>query len=91
MEDAIQRHGLEQAETGSFGGSSIWMKAPKGVNTTKLAQVLKAQGVLIEPGQPFFAPEDRNTRFYRLGYSSIPIPRIEGGIAKIAETLANWP
>ena len=91
MEDAIQRHGLEQAETGSFGGSSIWMKAPKGVNTTELAQVLKAQGVLIEPGQPFFAPEDRNTRFYRLGYSSIPIPRIEAGIAKIAETLANWP
>ncbi|MDF1790713.1 MAG: PLP-dependent aminotransferase family protein [Thalassobaculaceae bacterium] len=88
MGKAIQDCGLEVAGTGAFGGSSFWMRAPEGINTTELALSLRNQGVLIEPGQAFFDPADGNVRFYRLAYSSIPSARISEGIGRIAAALA---
>lgn len=86
MEKAIGDNGLEIAGGGQ-GGSSFWMRAPEGRDTVKLAEDLRAEGVLIEPGAPFF-PEARPPRhFYRLAYSSIPEDRIPGGIARIAAAL----
>ncbi|THH35289.1 PLP-dependent aminotransferase family protein [Aliishimia ponticola] len=90
IETAIAKHELSVAGLGAFGGSSIWMRAPDGVNTADLARRLAEQSVLIEPGAPFFAGPDRPTQFYRLAYSSIPDARIPEGIARIAQTLAAW-
>lgn len=84
LEHAIQHHGLTIAGRGTFGGSSIWMRAPDGVDTAKTAQELQAKGVLIEPGAPFFASDDPPNQFYRLAYSSIPSARIGDGVALIA-------
>ncbi|MCT4559199.1 MAG: PLP-dependent aminotransferase family protein [Pelagimonas sp.] len=88
LETALRAHNLEIAGKGAHGGSSIWMQAPAGVDTTRLAANLRAQSVLIEPGAPFFAGPDRPTGFYRLAYSSIPAERIEEGVARIAAELA---
>ena len=88
LEKAIQRHGLTIAGRGTFGGSSIWMRAPAAVDTTELALNLRAKGVLIEPGAPFFAGERPPTQFYRLAYSSIPSARIGDGVRLVAEALA---
>lgn len=88
MDKAIRDGGLEVAGAGAFGGSSFWMKAPDGVNTTELALSLRKQGVLIEPGQAFFDPADGNVQFYRLAYSSIPSARIAEGIERIAAALS---
>lgn len=88
MDTAIARHGLEIAGSGAQGGSSFWMKAPRGVDTLDLAKTLAEKGVLIEPGAPFFAHPDPPARYFRLGYSSIPSERIDEGIARIAEALA---
>lgn len=90
LERALVEHGIAAGGSGFFGGSSIWLSAPNGVHTGKLAEHLRTQSVLIEPGRPFFAPEDNNNTFYRLAYSSIPARMIDGGIARIAETLENW-
>lgn len=87
MEAAIGMHGLCMAGQNSFGGSSIWMKAPKGVNTTELARALRTRGVLIEAGRTFFAETDDDNRFYRLAYSSIPARHIDEGVARIAAEL----
>ena len=87
MDRAIREHGLEIASGGTFGGSSFWMRAPDGVNTSDLAARLQEKGVLIEPGRAFFGPEDENHSYYRLAYSSIPVPRIADGIALIAEAI----
>lgn len=87
MEQAVARHGLEIAGKGAHGGSSLWMRAPEGVDTQSLAMALRARSVLIEPGAPFFAGPEVPTRFYRLGYSSIPSDRIDAGIARIAAAL----
>ncbi|MDG1430922.1 MAG: PLP-dependent aminotransferase family protein [Paracoccaceae bacterium] len=87
METAIAEHGLNVAGRGAFGGSSLWMEAPEDIDTTRLAQKLEGDSVLIEPGAPFFANEDAPKNFYRLAYSSIPTERIPEGIAKIARAL----
>lgn len=89
MAEAIAEHGLTLAASGSDGGSSFWMRAPEGVNTTELAEDLRAQGVLIEPGRAFFGRDDVNHRHYRLAYSSIPVARIPEGIKRIAAALAG--
>jgi len=87
MEEAILEAGLVVAGRGAFGGSSFWMEAPVGVGTVALAASLRGQGVLIEPGRPFYGAQGPN-RFYRLAYSSIPPARIPEGIARIGRALA---
>ncbi len=89
MDEAIREHGLEMAADGSFGGSSFWMKAPQGMNTTELALRLRGKGVLIEPGRVFFGPQDEDRSHYRLAYSSIPETRIPEGIELIGRTIRN--
>ncbi|THD82934.1 PLP-dependent aminotransferase family protein [Aliigemmobacter aestuarii] len=88
MEEAIAEHGLTVAGQGGFGGSSFWMRAPDHVDTGELALRLRAKGVLIEPGQVFFAREGAPRNYYRLAYSSIPQGRIPDGIRLIAEGIA---
>ncbi|MFW8633641.1 PLP-dependent aminotransferase family protein [Cribrihabitans pelagius] len=87
IEDAICKHGLTVAGVGAYGGSALWMRAPEGVDTAEVAERLKAQSVIIEPGAPFFSAPYRRHNFYRLGYSSIPAPRIEPGLALLAKAL----
>jgi len=87
MQDAIDQSGLTVAGKGAFGGSSFWMRANTTVDTETLAAELKSEGVLIEPGHPFFAGDTPPKNFYRLGYSSIPSERIPEGVARIARTL----
>lgn len=89
MQEAITQHGLQIAGQGAFGGSSFWMRAPTHVDTRILAQDLEARSVLIEPGQAFFSGSDQPQNFYRLAYSSIPAARISGGVALIAEAIAQ--
>lgn len=89
MEAAIAEHGLTVTGRGVYGGSSLWMRAPQGTDTTELARELAERSVLIEPGAPFFVPENRAREFYRLGYSSIQADRIGAGIARIADALGK--
>ncbi len=91
MDAAVAAHGLEIAGRGAFGGSSFWMRAPDGVDSRDLARRLRAEGVLIEPGAPFFAAADPPLNFYRLAYSSIPAERIGEGVARIAAMLGRMP
>lgn len=88
MAEAIQKAGLDVAGGGQ-GGSSFWIQAPEGVNTEELAERLRAQGVLIEPGTPFFPDEMPSRQYFRLAYSSTPEERIPEGIAIIGRTLQH--
>ncbi len=89
MEESLARHGLGVAGRGVFGGSSIWMRAPEGVDTEELDTRLRARSVLIEPGRPFFRGPEAPRNYYRLAYSSIPSERIPDGIAILAEELSG--
>ena len=87
MEQAIDENGLSIAGRGAFGGSSLWMRAPRGVDTQILADHLQNESVLIEPGHPFFSGLTPSNQYYRLAYSSIPPARIPEGISLIAKAI----
>jgi len=87
VEEAVRQHDLTVAGVGVYGGSSLWMRAPEGVDTGKVAEHLKQDSVIIEPGAPFFAAEHRKSNYYRIGYSSIAASRIEPGLALIAKAI----
>ena len=89
MQEAIEANGLTIAGKGVHGGSSFWMQAPEGVDTTQLAKALREKDVLIEPGHSFFRSDRPETRYYRLAYSSIPSERIPEGVTQIAQTIAE--
>ena len=87
--NALNAHGLIIAGQGTYGGSSVWLKAPQGIDTTVLATALRAKSVLVEPGAPFFAGETPPTRYLRLAYSSIPATRIPQGVNLIADAIQS--
>lgn len=88
MEQGLQALDLGTVARQTSGGSSFWIKAPPGVDTSRLAMDLRAQSVLIEPGQAFFARRSPDTSHYRLAYSTIPTNRIQDGLERIAAALA---
>jgi GntR family transcriptional regulator/MocR family aminotransferase len=89
MIDAVRAEGLEVAGEIGAGGSSLWMRAPEGVDTGALALALRDDSVLIEPGLPFFSATDAPRRFYRIAYSSISSERIPEGIARIGARIRS--
>ncbi len=87
MREALLAHGLDIAGPREGGGSSFWMRTRKGVAATALAEALRNDSVLIEPGRPFFGAPDTPDHYYRIAYSSISEDRIAQGIGKIAACL----
>ncbi len=85
MQRALEVTAFDVAGAARFGGSSLWVKGPAGLDATELARNLLDDGVLIEPGASFFDGEDCPKEFFRLGFSSIPADRIEMGIKLIAD------
>jgi GntR family transcriptional regulator/MocR family aminotransferase len=86
---ALAAEGLAPPKGDLSGGSSLWMRAPAGVDTAALARRLRGDGVLIEPGEVFFGPDAGERRHYRLAYSSIATDRIAEGVARIAAAMAR--
>src|SRR5438876_593924 len=71
------------------GASSFWLQFPDGVDTRALAAAAERHGVLIEPGDVFFAADRPPTSYARLGFASIATDRIEPGIAALAAAYAQ--
>lgn len=67
-----------------FGGTSVWVRGPDGLDADELAVRALAQGVVIEPGGIHFADSNGPKNYLRLGFSSIPDERIEPGIIRLA-------
>lgn len=86
--EALEKTPLEMAGAARFGGTSLWIKAPDGIDTVELAQRLLEDGVVIEPGAPFFSGTDHPHEYFRLGYSSIAVDKITEGIRRIGARVA---
>jgi GntR family transcriptional regulator / MocR family aminotransferase len=86
---ALAHHapGLQAAT--AQGGSALWLKAGPNVNTRDLAERLYAKGVVVEPGDVFFAGGRIPKQYLRIGFSSIPAERIEAGVREIARELGG--
>lgn len=71
------------------GGTSFWVKGPENLDSTVLADEVREEGVLIEPGAPFFEAQETPCRYFRMGYSSISADRIPEGVRRTAKVLRS--
>ncbi len=86
MANALSRY-LPKSTLQPWGGSSFWVKGPKGLDARELKREAISRGILIESGDVYFLPEEAPLNFFKLGYSSIPAEKIEPGIRKLAELI----
>lgn len=84
MGGALARHLPESARTPTFGGTSYWVEGPEGLDSQVLVERAAEQGILIERGDVFFLARHPPRNFFRLGFSSITVDRIEPGIETLA-------
>jgi GntR family transcriptional regulator/MocR family aminotransferase len=69
------------------GGAALWAEGPAGVSMEAVAMAGAQQGLLFDPGAVFFDHPVPPENFFRLGYSSIPVDRIEPGIRLLAQLI----
>ncbi|MFQ5994499.1 MAG: PLP-dependent aminotransferase family protein [Acidiferrobacterales bacterium] len=84
MGHALAHHLPESARVPTFGGTSYWVKGPETLDTRALQQRALQEGVLIEPGDVHFQANPPPRNYFRLGFSSISVDRIEPGIRRLA-------
>ena len=89
LRESLSVHAPTLQPMSAFGGSALWVSAPKAVDTRELSQALYAQGVVVEPGDVFYAGARVPKNRMRIGYSSISIERIEPGVRVIARALSR--
>jgi GntR family transcriptional regulator / MocR family aminotransferase len=89
LRQALELHAPALRPMAAQGGSALWVTAPAGVDTRDLAQGLYLDGVVVEPGDVFFANTRAPRRHMRIGYSSIPADQVEAGVRLIARGLAR--
>jgi GntR family transcriptional regulator/MocR family aminotransferase len=85
MGRGLERHFPKWAQSPGFGGTSYWVRGPAMLDATVLAREALKAGVVIEPGDVFFADPRAGRNYFRLGFSSIPLEKIEPGLARLAE------
>lgn len=66
------------------GGTSVWVQLPQGLSSVALAAVAADHGVLVEPGTAFFMTPGHHDSHLRLGFSAIPLSRIDEGLRRLA-------
>lgn len=69
------------------GGGSCWVQLPDHIPVDALAQRAAAHGVLIEPGDVFFARPGTPGSYMRMGYQSIPANDIGQGVKALADAI----
>jgi 2-aminoadipate transaminase len=70
------------------GGMFIWVTLPKNIDCTVLLEKAIANNIAFVPGAPFFsgAPE---TNTMRLSFVTVPVDKIQQGIKRLGELIAE--
>ncbi|MCR9213974.1 MAG: PLP-dependent aminotransferase family protein [Proteobacteria bacterium] len=90
MDAALHKHLPGMAKAPVFGGTSFWIKGPKGLDSASLAARALQEGIVLEPGPIYFMKPEQGRQYFRLGFSSIATEWIEGGIATLAALLKPY-
>lgn len=84
---ALATHLPEFECTRAQGGASLWVRTPDWLDGGTLALRAREHGVLIEPGDVFFAVPPRPCPYFRLRLSSIDAAQIEPGIRALRDAV----
>ncbi len=85
--DLLEQHFPGNRNRSKFGGSAFWVEGPEGLDSGQLAKTAARSGIIFEPGEVFFHGTNRPKNFFRMGFSSIPIEKIQPGIEKLIEII----
>jgi len=89
LHQALATHAPMLAPVAAQGGSALWVTGPETLDTGQLALQLYAQGVVVEPGEVFYAASKPPTNKLRIGYSSIATDQIEAGVRLLGAELSR--
>jgi|TARA_R110001606_G_scaffold3642_5_gene16347 GntR family transcriptional regulator/MocR family aminotransferase len=89
MAAGLERYLPGMATAPSFGGTSFWVKGPKGTSCETLAARALEEGIVLEPGAVHFMEPERGERYFRLGFSSIATERIDDGLKRLSTLLTD--
>ena len=90
MSTALENYFPGWTQPSAFGGTSFWLKGPERLDSRELAVRALEVGIIIEPGDIFFSVPEANRHYFRLGFSSIPLERIDRGIELLADVAAQF-
>ncbi|MCP4328623.1 MAG: PLP-dependent aminotransferase family protein [Alphaproteobacteria bacterium] len=77
----------QASQVPTFGGTSYWVRGPRGLDAEKLADAAREVGIIIEPGGIYFEAARAPRNYFRLGFSSIDLEHIEPGIRLLCELI----
>ena len=87
MLGALSRHMPEGVRWNSpKGGMFLWAELPKGMDAAALLAKAVENNVAFVPGMPFFAANP-SIEALRLAFVTVPPPRIEEGVKRLAELI----
>ncbi len=87
MRAALARHLPECRVWPSVGGTAFWIEGPAGLDARDAECRAAAAGILIEPGDVHFLEAPAPANCFRLGFSSIPVDRIEPGLEQLGRII----
>jgi GntR family transcriptional regulator/MocR family aminotransferase len=87
LTESIAAHLPETSQVAITGGASCWVTGPPWLDARVLAALAAKHGILLEPGDVFFAAEAPPLNHFRLGFSSIAADRIEPGIRRLGRLM----
>ncbi len=87
MHEALSRYLPNSAKAPAIGGTSFWVKGPEGLDADLLARTTAEQGLIFDPGRINFLEENGPANYFRLGFSSIPIEKIDPGIKLLTDLI----
>jgi GntR family transcriptional regulator/MocR family aminotransferase len=88
--EALARHMPPDVRwTEPRGGFSLLLTLPPGCDASALLPLALRHGVAFTPGARFFL-DGTGERAARLSFSSVPVRRIEEGVRRLAEAIAEW-
>ena len=70
------------------GGMFIWVSLPPQIDTTRLLEQAIARDVAFVPGAPFFCATPQ-TNTLRLSFVTVPVEKIQTGVARLGELIAG--
>ena len=87
MLEALSRHMPKGVRWNNpKGGMFLWAELPRGLDAAALLKRAVEANVAFVPGAPFFAANPVNEAL-RLAFVTVPPPRIEEGVQRLAELI----
>lgn len=90
MIEALERHMPQGVRWNRpRGGMFLWAELPRGMDASKVLAKAVEQKVAFVPGAPFFAA-DPEIESLRLAFVTVPPPRIEEGVERLAAVIRSF-